>query len=242
MNPQQTQQMPAVFLGGVQIENFLHRFGSEVYKRGFQLTERLAPSGLPLVQNQVISRFRSNDPQLTTVLYQVGLGIFSANATPPYRSWDDFAPRVEDGIAVLLQVRDSEEQATAFKPVTLRYINAFGPELTGGREAGAFLAEVLKIQLNLPEVITEDTSPGASVSPFIRVTVPKANGVLHVNAGGGVANGVPAIIFDTTFSSTDATAPTTSALMGALHSAHQLLHDMFMQLTEPIRELMQPEQ
>jgi hypothetical protein len=60
-------------------------------------------------------------------------GVFSANAIPPYRSWSVFSPEVEAGIDILLAVRDDAEKQAMFNPVTLRYIDAFRPDLIRDR-------------------------------------------------------------------------------------------------------------
>src|ERR1700679_367307 len=84
------QPTASAFLPTPQIENLIHRFGGEVYKRGFQRAERLVPSGLFVLPGQPLSRFKKAD--VDNVLYQIGVGMFSANAVPPYRSWEQFTP------------------------------------------------------------------------------------------------------------------------------------------------------
>jgi len=237
------QPVPTLLLlGSTQIDNFLHRFGSEVYKRGFQRMERLFPSGFPVLQGQPIARYRNDAPDLTNVIYQVGAGLFSANATPPYRSWKHFAPAVQSGVDALLQAREETERALPFNPVSLRYIDGFKPDLTGGRDVEDFLSEVLKIELTLPEAITRHLAPGKSPKPLVNLTIPVAGGVIRMTVGEAIVSGSTVILFDTTLSTDAPVDPETSAIMGAFASAHAIIHDIFMQITVPIQHLMQLEQ
>src|SRR5216684_628076 len=71
---QQGVALPPLFLGTVQIDNFLHRLGGEIYKLGFQRMERMLPGGLLVLQGQAIYRYRSDAENLTNILYQAGAG------------------------------------------------------------------------------------------------------------------------------------------------------------------------
>lgn len=236
------QPVPNLLLGSTQIDNFLHRFGGEVYKRGFQRMERIFPSGIPVLQGQPIARYRSDATDRTNVIYQVGAGLFSANAIPPYRSWKHFAPAVQSGVDALLQTREENERDLPLNPVSLRYIDGFKPDITGGRDVGDFLSEVLKIQLTLPEAISRHMAPGKSPKPFVILTIPVAGGVLRMSAGEAAVSGSTTILLDTTLSTDAPVNPETSVVMGTFAWAHSILHDIFMELTAPIQHLMQLEQ
>lgn len=236
------QSAPTLLLGSTQVDSFLHRFGSEVYKLGFQRMERLFPSGLPMLQGQPVARYRSDAGDLSNVIYQVGAGIFSANAVPPYRSWKHFAPSVQAGLNALLQAREDHERTLPFDPVSLRYIDAFKPDLTGGRDVADFLSEVLKIELRLPDAIIRHLAPDQSPKPFVNLTIPIVSGVIRMTVGEAMVSGSTAILFDTTLSTNAPVNPEIPSIMSAFVSAHSIIHDIFMQLTAPIRHLMQPEQ
>src|SRR6266851_3715127 len=203
------QPVPTLLLGSTQIDSFLHRFGSEVYKLGFQRMERLFPSGIPVIEGQAIARYRSDVPDLTSVIYQVGAGVFSASAVPPYRSWKHFAPSVQSGVDVLLQTREDNEQKLPFNPVSLRYIDAFKPDLAGGRDVADFLSEVLKIELTLPEAISRHLAPGKSPKPFVNLTIPVVGGIIRMAVGEAIVSGSTAILFDTTLSTDGPVEPDT---------------------------------
>jgi uncharacterized protein (TIGR04255 family) len=232
--------IPPLILGTVQIDNFLHRFGGKMFELGFLRMERIYPGGLPVMQGQAIARYKSD--ALRNIIYQVGAGVFSANAVAPYRSWNHFSPDVEKGIEALLQTREENEKGLPFNPVSLRYIDSFRPDLTGGRDVADFLAEVLKIDLRLPEAISKHVAPGKSPKPYIMLAIPLVNGVLRINVGEAFVNGVATTLLDTTFSTEAPLSPEKSAIMSALNFAHSTIHEIFMKITEPIQSLMQPEQ
>jgi uncharacterized protein (TIGR04255 family) len=236
------QQFPPLVLGSGQFENFIHRFGGEVYNRGFERTERIIPGGLPVPAGQVVCRFKSSSPERANVLYQVGLGIFSANAVPPYRSWNNFVPVVEKGVEALINARDDAEKTLPFNTVSLRYIDSFGPQLTGGRDAATFLSEVLKIELIFPEAILKHRAPDKSLKPFLVTTVPLTSGVLRLGAGDALVNGKPTILLDTALSTNNVVEPNKDRVMESLNLAHTLIREIFLDLTLPIHDLMQPEQ
>jgi len=239
---QQGVALPPLFLGTVQIDNFLHRLGGEIYKLGFQRMERMIPTGLPVLQGQAICRYRSDTENLTNILYQVGAGLFSAHATPPYRSWKHFRPSVEHGVEVLLQTREPNERDLPFNPVSLRYLDGFRPDLTEGRQVGEFLSDVLKIKLTLPDVLIQHLQGGKSPKPFLIVTVPSEHGALRISTGEAVVNGVTTILLDMTFSTIEPIAAELAKVLESFDRAHSVLHDIFIGITKPIHHLMQLEQ
>src|SRR5215471_16972408 len=124
-------------------EEFFMRFGSRAGAVGYERVERLVPPGFPAPPFQAVYRFRKKAPETGTTLYQVGAGVFTANITPPYESWQEFRPVVEEGVDILLETRNPSEKDTPFTSASLRYIDAFGYQLTEGRSTAAFLRDVL---------------------------------------------------------------------------------------------------
>ncbi|MGH8111044.1 MAG: TIGR04255 family protein, partial [Rhodanobacteraceae bacterium] len=118
------------------IEPFFVRISGAVAKRGFDRSESIVPAG-PVLPHQMIYRYRRSDER--PVLAQVGPGRFSVNALPPYKTWAEFRPWLEYGVQALLESLEGVPPLRA----SLRYIDAFGPNLTDGRTAGAFLTDVL---------------------------------------------------------------------------------------------------
>jgi uncharacterized protein (TIGR04255 family) len=238
-----SQPAISVVVGTTDLENFYTQFGGEIFERGFARSERIVPVGVPALQGQAVMRFRSSLPEKATVLYHVGPGIFSANALPPYRSWNHFAPDVETGLDVLLAVRNTNEKERQFNPISLRYLNAFRPELTEGADTAEFISAVLKFDVDLPDAVLSRRNPDKPVQPFIAMAIPITAGLLRVNVGEAVVAGVgKAALLDMTLSTEHPIEPTKSAVMHYFHSAHSVLHDMFLELTKSIHHLMSPEQ
>ena len=72
------------------------------------------PLGSPFVLHQPVYRFRSETKDKTSIIYQVGYGLFSVHGIPPYRSWDKFLPFVTSGIDALLKSRPEDDARQTF--------------------------------------------------------------------------------------------------------------------------------
>jgi len=238
--PQAGQGIRIQFGGGNQ-EAFFERFGRGLSHLGFQSVERLVPPGFPIVNSQPVLRFKKNGSEPAPVLYQIGSGLFTANAVPPYGRWAEFRPDVEAGVSVLLATRDEGSKNTPFAAISLRYIDAFGASLTGGRDIGRFLSEVLGINLVLPSAITNHLAPGSLAKPLLQVTVPMADSLnLGLTIAEGAVNGTPAIMMDTNVSTIGMIAPDMASVMAVLERAHDVIHDIFMSITKTIENEMAP--
>ena len=97
-------------------EEFFMRFGMQAGLLGYERAERLVPAGFPSMPQQVIYRFRKKPPEEGTSLYQIGTGIFSINITPPYDSWQEFRPVVENGVRILLEDSDTLRKKHTIRP------------------------------------------------------------------------------------------------------------------------------
>jgi uncharacterized protein (TIGR04255 family) len=222
-----------------QIEEFFMGFGARVHSVEYSNTERVIPAGFPYMAHQPVFRFRSSKESATTSLYQVGPGLFTANAVPPYDSWKEFRPVVAKGVDAMIAARSADERDTPFSAVNLRYIDAFGENLTSGRDIGRFLEEVFKIKISLPVALSEHLLAGQSAKPFVQFQIPMERGMLmSVGVGEGVANGRPAIMLDTSVATTLPIPPIAEAIMEAFEFAHKVIDKSFLMLIEPIRELM----
>lgn len=221
------------------LEPVFTKFAGLAHNLGFSQMERLLPMGFPIVAFQPIYRFR--DFSTTSAnLYQIGAGVFTTNALPPYGSWDNFAPNITKGVDALLASRSEQEKDLPFTSISLRYIDAFGPPLTEGRNIATFLKEVFQLEIILPFAMKNNIVDGGVITPTVQLQIPMATGlVMNLVIGEGMANNEVAIIFDTTVISTTPTAPTTYAIMDTLHIAHTVIHEMFYELVKPISHLMQ---
>jgi uncharacterized protein (TIGR04255 family) len=221
--------------------NFSCGLGGAIYQQGFDRAERLIPTGFPLTLFHPVYRYRKSTEADASVLFQGGPGIFSANAIPPYRSWDTFSPVVQAGIEALLKAREETEKMLPFTSVSLRYIDAFKPELTEGRDIVAFIRDVLGITVALPQALTKHMQTGTSAKPTLQFAVPLSNGMfMNINIGEGLVHNEAVIIMDTTIATTTEVPSDRGALMTALNSARTIIHEMFFDITKPIEKLMQP--
>jgi uncharacterized protein (TIGR04255 family) len=231
---------PTVFLGGTKQEEFYMRLGAVLYKVGFDRSERLIPPGLPFILHQPVYRFRSEAESRTSVLYQVGYGVFSVHAVPPYRSWSEFLPFVQGGIEALLQSRPEADMKQPFGQTSLRYIDFFGEHFTKGKDIHSFLSGVFGISVSLPEAIAKPAVSKELKSLFTKVVVPIKIGELTVSVGDGQFNSQLGILLDTTVTSAGI-EPSMNAIMEVFSAAYGVAHELFLEMTQPIRALMQPE-
>jgi uncharacterized protein (TIGR04255 family) len=206
------------------------------------LAERIVPPGFPITTPfQPICRYRSAEQDKVSTLYQAGLGTFTANAIPPYESWDSFAPIVADGVDALLAARTTDIQSSPFLSVSLRYIDAFRQGLTEGRDVTSFMAQVLGISVNLPPCLTRQVANGQQHKPSLSLSIPLANGMKMTMAiGEGLMNNEIVVLMDTTVSSVDPVGADRDAVMQVLNAAHSVIHEVFIGMTAPIQGLMKP--
>jgi uncharacterized protein (TIGR04255 family) len=221
------------------LHEFFMRFGGEVHGAGYSEVKRLVPEQFPMLAHQPIYRFNSQGDGGTKSLYQVGPGLFSANAVPPYESWTSFGPLVLSGVEALLKSRDVAERDAPFLGATLRYLDAFGPLLTEGRDSATFVQEVLGIQITLPAALTQHLQAGAVWKPFFQFHIPVRPSVLFAVAiGDGIANDTPAVLMDTAVSFALPIAPDADEVMAAFNEAHGVIASSFKKLMAPIAHLM----
>ena len=233
--------LSTIFLGGNKQEEFYTRVGSVLHKAGFNRSERLLPVGVPFMLHQPVYRFRSESEDKRSVIYQVGFGIFSVHAVPPYHSWSKFRPFVKNGMDSLLQSRPEADAKQSFGQASLRYIDFFGEQLTQGRDVQSFISDVFGISTRLPEALTKSAASGGVKSLFTKVVLPTKIGDLTVSVGDGQFNNRPGIIADWMASSYNVTAGL-DVIVDAFDSAHALIHDLFLELTWPIHDLMEPQE
>ena len=223
------------------LENFYSQFGLQASQRDFTVSERLSPAGFPPLTGQPVIRFRPHPNSEQTKLLQIGPGLFTANAVPPYKSWAEFAPVIASGVEALLAARIEEERDSPFTSASLRYLDAFDASLTQGEPIAVFIERVLGLSVVLPPALKKHLAEGAREKPMMQLQIPMANGVLTLTVGDGVNQSKPAIIVDTTVTTTVPVAASVQAVMAVLEEAHTIIHDLFFELTAPIAHLMGPQ-
>ena len=206
------------------------------------MSERLIPVGFPLLPFTVVYRFRKPPEAKGNFLYQIGPGLFSANALPPYRDWDSFRPIVREGVQALLASRPPAE-SVPFATVVLRYIDLFTEEFTEGKQSLRFLNDVLGLRLELPSILREQISDINVVQSGIQLSMPLRNGLaMNLLLQNGAVAGKPGILMSTEVLTVQPTPPDISVVMQTLENAHTSIRLTFMGLTERLSAKMQPVQ
>lgn len=224
--------------GPSKVDEFFMQFGAKASNLGYTEVERLGMSGFPLVMHQPVFRFKKPSESEDGSLFQVGPGLFTANAVPPYESWERFGPLVEEGVIAMLATRPREERDAQFLGASLRYIDAFTSHHTGGRDVMTFLKEVFQIEIAIPKAVTRHLREGSGVLPMLQLQVPMSNGLqMNMAIGEGTTQLGPAIMMDTSVS-TGVLTPTKEAVMTALNLAHDAIRESFEALIQPIHHLM----
>ena len=238
-------QLPVSMFGANKAEEFFMRFGGAAYQQGFQRSERLVPPGFPLQLGQPVYRYKpvetSPDDLMRSALLQVGPGIFSANAIPPYKSWTEFSPIVARGVEALLGTRDATESQLPFTGVGLRYIDAFGPGLRTKFSPSQFIREILGFGISLPGAVLAQTEQPDAATSQLQFVIPVHGGMtMSLAIGEGLFNSEAAVIMDTTVAVNGEVEGDLNAIMIVLNDAREMIHAMFVDLTEKIRSEMNP--
>lgn len=237
VNPQTgiaTIQLPFGF-GEESLENFRRL----VAQKGFSVSERLAPIGFPLVPFTVAQRFRKPSSDNENYLYQIGLGVFSANALPPYRSWDSFRPIVAVGVESLLATRHASDQANM--RVLLRYLDVFTDEFTEGRKSADFLNNVLGIKMSLPKSLVEAAADNPELGVGLQLTMKLKDGLcMNLGFQEGTVGTKTGILMSTEVFTIQPVNPQLGTIMENFESAHSYIRSTFLGLTTKIHGKMQP--
>lgn len=230
---------PKVIHSSSEVEQFFMKFGAVVHQLGYSEPTRIVPPQIPLLQGQPVLRFNMDRGGSTRSLYQIGPGVFSANAVPPYMSWLEFAPVVRRGVEALLKARPAAEVSQPITGLTLRYLDAFGPLHMQGKDPASFIADTLGVNVALPEALTQHLQQGKKWSSFLQFQLPVGEGVtMGFAIGEGIANDAPAMLMDTSISATGSFAPNADDLMLTFDQAHSIISKTFKDLMRPISHLM----
>jgi uncharacterized protein (TIGR04255 family) len=228
-----TIQFPMAF-----VEESFENFRRSIANKGFTNSERLIPFGFPTLPFAVAQRFRKPSNQENYV-FQVGLGVFSANALPPYRDWDSFRPIVREGVETLLSSRHASDKANI--SVLLRYLNVFTEELTEGRKSVDFMNDVLGIKLTLPATLAEQVSNLRDLRAGLQLSF-NLKDALSMNIGiqEGAVGTKTGIVMTTEVSTVQAVNPQVDEIMQNFDRAHSYIRGTFLGLTTRIRDKMKP--
>lgn len=212
---------------------------------GYGASERLIPAGFLVPGEAPVIRYRytghgavdSGNEHLPSTLFQIGSGIFTANAVKPYKSWDDFAPVVEQGVRILLESQQANVDGYS---LILRYIDAFKEDLTGEASHLQFLTEVFGFNIEVPDILREVSSTGIVSLPAMQVTVPLKFGSLQLQMAEGEVEGCKGYILENVVVIEGLVGANVQEIMESFSSARNVIHKVFVGITERIAGRMNP--
>jgi len=226
-------QFPLTF-----IEESFENFRRAIADKGFAVSERLVPVGFPILPFTVAQRFRKPSNK-ENYAYQVGLGVFSANALPPYRDWESFRPIVGEGVETLLSSRHSSDRGNV--SVILRYLDVFSDEMTEGRKSFDFLNDVLGITLMLPTTLLEQTANLGDLRAGLQLSLSLGDGLaMNLGVQDGTVAGRTGVLMTTEVFTVQPIAPEAHSIMQTFEKAHDNIRVTFLGLTKKIRDKMKP--
>ncbi|MFV9651957.1 TIGR04255 family protein [Pseudomonas citrulli] len=221
-------------------EAFYSRVSEEVAVRGITRAERLMPPGFPVFPGQVVYRYKSAS-KLSANLMQVGPGVFTVNALPPYKSWDDFSHFISEGLDALLASRPASERDSDFASVNLRFINGFGKEYYAKQSRIEFLRG-MGFEVGLPGAMDQITKDTTDAKFNLNYTSKLPDGaVVQVNLGEGVKDGAPIQVVELGCTHSYI-GPDREKLLAVLHDSHSLIESIFLDMTKNIRDQMIPQE
>lgn len=222
-------------------EEFFHDFSRVTALSGWTASERMLPVGFPLINFQPVLRIRSLKETESQMLYQVGPGVFSANALPPYKNWESFQPFAARGLDFLLKARIPAERQNNFFNVALRYLDVFTPALIGDMSIGKFLTDILGFSLSLPPVLSRQIKAGGEAEPHILLRLPLASDLLMtLQIANGIVGDNKGIVMNTEVTSQKEIAPNRDAVLAVWEQAHSAIRETFVGLTTTIHAKMKP--
>jgi uncharacterized protein (TIGR04255 family) len=224
-------------------EEIFQKFGAIVSERGYTRMERLIPKGFVAAPARAVCKFLPADPSMSSPKFQIGMGVVTVNATPPYKSWADFYPTVRTGIQATLEAFDQAGVARPnFDTALVRYIDVFKEKLTGGRDLLSFMRDVFGIHLTLPQAIRRVATDESLILPQLALQIPLRTGLMTINIGQGIAGNDEGVLLDTTVVTPGNLGADLDRAMQALSDSRQIIHDVFRGLTATIHVAMEPVQ
>lgn len=219
---------------------FMH-FGAVASAEGYGRFERVIPPGFPLAPFQVAYRYRPTAPEDNATLYQMGNGVFSCNALPPYKSWDQFKPVIERGVRIRNEAFNRMNiEPPPFSSGIVRYIDAFQGPLLGNRSTRAFLTDVLGFKLTVPPIVDKVCTDLQQIIPQLQLTLPVAPGQLQIALSEGQLSNQRAVVVDTSVTMNRQLSTQPSSTVIELTEARNVIHEIFMQIAKPLHDHMNP--
>lgn len=220
-------------------DELFQTFGRKLAAAGYARSERLSPAGFPAPAGMPVYRFSSSEENENSILFQIGSGILSVNAVPPYQSWSVFRPKAALALETLLGSWGEDVRPDSFTKVTLRYINSFTDNFLAGRSRGSFLSDVLGFKLSIPPAYATHLSEETDRNVFLQFSSAlNSGGRMAVRAGHATVGNADAIVTDTTVSFSDAVSLDANQVLLLLDSGHEVASDTFIELTMDVQDIL----
>jgi len=220
---------------------FFMRFGVEAHRLGFTIQERVVPHNTVLMPYQTVWRWmRRDNPGL---FLQLGVGVFTVNGSPPtYSHWDNFSSTVKDGVDGLLAAFEDYPggRPTVFGQTLLRYIDLFDGESVRDTPPLGFLSDVMGMKIGIPESISKFASAEGRILPQLSLQIPIDQGILSLMFGYGVAAGRTGHVFDSTVTRSADVELDSQSVVDSFAASHAITNEIFMSLTRPLHDEMEP--
>ena len=229
-----TTKPPSIFFG--MDESLYVRLGIALGKQGYDRLERTQPEGMPAQSGSVVYRYRRDDDQQNT-LYQAGPGVFTANGLPPYNSWKEFEPVIEQGLTALLNIKAFDQS----KPVelVLRYVDAFSADHLAGMNYSDFVEEVVGVRYNPTKAAIGFADRVDSVR-FNASHVSEAGDKLILEVGQGRnSSNESVMVMNTSAISREFIAADVETVISQLSRLQDVLHDTFFEMISRSSDLKQ---
>lgn len=165
-------------------------------------------------------------------LVQVGPGIMTVNDTCKY-TWADFRSRSVTAVQKLFEAHPKPDQFEVHS-LALRYIDAVELDFTK-EDVFAFLRDKLKVAIELPSSLFENTGVDSTPSRFAWETTFRTEdpeGAMNVRFVTGENQGKPALIWETIVHSDKGLPALPDGFATWIESAHTVAHDWFFKLIE----------
>ncbi|WIE53441.1 TIGR04255 family protein [Curtobacterium sp. MCBD17_003] len=219
-------------------EPLLDEFRAACQELGFTYVERLVPVGMPLMPGQHLFRFRRTTDNL---IVQAGPGVVSVHALPPYESWAGFSPEVKKVVAALTTVLRGYNNEF-FREVSVRYLDAFGRRFLGEASPSDFAQQTLGFKLHLPGSVEDERDASSATQLAFTYSFSTRDALaVTIALSEGLINNEVSLIWDTAVRSGSAVASESEKVMEVFARAHDVIHAIFVDSTQSIRELMEPE-
>jgi uncharacterized protein (TIGR04255 family) len=235
-------QVAVAMPGSGKLEEFYMRFGGAAYANGLKRSIRIAPPNFPTLAGDVVYRYQheESENQGRSTMWQVGPGVFAANALPPYKSWKEFRPTVEKGVRVLLEARDPSEKSLPLS-LSLRYLDVFSDDFLIGLSLHDFIENSLGFRTELPTVFTNLIPAGSQPKKQLQIEIPMEEArTCSVNVGQGIFEGKSGVLLQMMVAHNEPLAAEEDKIMAAFDQARDVLHACFEGISQKFWNVLKP--